>query len=47
MNSCLKVTDVFPASKFSVYLMDGLKSKNAKQRAEILDHIGHMVKVRR
>ena len=26
--------------------MDGLKSKNAKQRAEILEHLGHMVKVR-
>ena len=35
---------VFPVSKFSPYLMDGLKQKNAKLRAECLDEIGEMLK---
>lgn len=34
---------VYPASKMSPYLMDGLKSKNAKQRAECLDELGNLI----
>merc|ERR1712223_807197 len=35
---------VYPVSKFSPYLMDGLKHKNAKLRAECLDEIGGLIK---
>ena len=35
---------IYPVSKFSPYLMDGLKNKNAKLRAECLDELGGMVK---
>ena len=35
---------VYPVSKFSPYLMDGLKDKNAKLRAECLEEIGGMLK---
>ena len=35
---------VYPVSKFSPYLMDGLKNKNAKLRAECLDEIGGLIK---
>ena len=37
------LSNVYPASKFSGYLMEGIKSKNAKQRTECLDHLGFMV----
>lgn len=29
----------------STHLMNGLASKNAKQRAEVLDELGHLVKM--
>jgi hypothetical protein len=37
------LSNVYPASKFSGYLMEGIKSKNAKQRTECLDHLGYMI----
>ena len=44
IKSIIKILfQVYPASKMSVYLMDGLKSKNAKQRAECLDELGYCV----
>lgn len=36
--------EVYPASKFSPFLMEGLKHKNAKLRAECLEEIGVMLK---
>ena len=35
---------VYPVSKFSPYLMNGLQQKNAKLRAECLDEIGGLIK---
>ncbi len=35
---------VYPASKMSSFLMGGLSSKNAKQRAECLDELCHLVR---
>ena len=35
---------VYPASKFSGFLMSGLSSKNAKQRTECLEELGHLIK---
>ena len=35
---------VYPASKFSPFLMEGLKHKNAKLRTECLDELGWMIK---
>lgn len=34
---------VFPFSKVFVYLMDALKSKNARQRTECLDELGYLI----
>lgn len=34
---------VYPFSKVFVYLMDGLKSKNARQRTECLDELGYLI----
>ena len=39
-----RMCQVYPVSKFSPHLMDGLKHKNAKLRAECLDEIGGMLK---
>ncbi len=35
---------VYPASKMSAFLMAGLSSKNAKQRAECLDELCHLIR---
>lgn len=35
--------NVYPATKMSTYLMTGLQSKNAKQRTECLDELGHIL----
>eukprot|EP00095_Tigriopus_kingsejongensis_P001503 maker-scaffold1086_size63525-snap-gene-0.14 protein:Tk01503 transcript:maker-scaffold1086_size63525-snap-gene-0.14-mRNA-1 annotation:"microtubule associated protein" len=44
IKNILKVLcQVYPASKMSPYLMDGLKSKNAKQRGECLDELGILI----
>ncbi|KAL1502287.1 hypothetical protein ABEB36_007453 [Hypothenemus hampei] len=37
------ITGVLPVSRLSVYLMEGIKSKNARQRAECLDVMGTMI----
>lgn len=34
---------VFPFSKVFIYLMDALKSKNARQRTECLDELGYLI----
>ncbi|XP_055712026.1 protein mini spindles isoform X3 [Phlebotomus papatasi] len=34
---------VYPFSKLSMYIMEGLKSKNARQRTECLDELGYMI----
>ena len=34
---------VYPFSKVFAYLMDGLKSKNARQRTECLDELGYLI----
>ena len=39
-----RMCQVYPVSKFSPYLMEGLKHKNAKQRAECLEEIGGLLK---
>ncbi|XP_053304724.1 cytoskeleton-associated protein 5 isoform X2 [Spea bombifrons] len=38
-----KMCQVYPASKMFVFVMDGLKSKNSKQRAECLEELGCLV----
>jgi cytoskeleton-associated protein 5 len=38
-----KLCQVHPAAKMSFYLMEGLKSKNAKQRSECLDELGYLI----
>ncbi|KAJ1561914.1 Cytoskeleton associated protein 5, partial [Cladochytrium tenue] len=35
---------VFPASKLFVFILDGLKSKNARTRAECLEELGDLIK---
>ncbi|MCL4126150.1 UNVERIFIED_CONTAM: hypothetical protein GTU68_000578, partial [Idotea baltica] len=37
------ICDIYPASKVSPYILDGLKSKNARQRAECLETIGSLI----
>lgn len=39
-----KLRQVFPVSKLCPYIIDGIDSKNAKQRTECLDDIGSMIK---
>ncbi|XP_044737477.1 protein mini spindles isoform X3 [Chrysoperla carnea] len=39
-----QITYIYPASKFFPYMMDGLKSKNARQRTECLDELGLLIK---
>ncbi|XP_037087768.1 LOW QUALITY PROTEIN: protein mini spindles-like [Pollicipes pollicipes] len=34
---------IYPASKVFLYVMDGLKSKNGRQRAECLEEVGYMI----
>ncbi|KAK3102168.1 hypothetical protein FSP39_009299 [Pinctada imbricata] len=34
---------IYPASKIFVFLMDGVKSKNAKQRMECLEELGYLI----
>lgn len=34
---------VYPYTKVFVYVMDGLKSKNARQRTECLDELGYLI----
>ncbi|RZF35257.1 hypothetical protein LSTR_LSTR012476 [Laodelphax striatellus] len=34
---------MYPVSKFFTYIMDGLKSKNARQRSECLDQLGYLI----
>ena len=38
------IYQVYPASKFAPFLMDGIKHKNAKQRTECLDELGWMIR---
>ena len=40
---CRLVCQCFPASKLFCYLLEGLKSKNSKQRTECLLEIGHLI----
>ena len=35
---------VYPVSKFCPYILEGIKSKNAKQRTECLDEVGSMIR---
>jgi cytoskeleton-associated protein 5 len=44
MNCCFFLLQVYPASKMSAFLMAGLTSKNAKQRAECLDELCFLVR---
>ncbi|XP_014669251.1 PREDICTED: cytoskeleton-associated protein 5-like [Priapulus caudatus] len=39
------VYKVYPASKMFTYIIDGLKSKNARQRTECLDELGYFIEV--
>lgn len=44
VGSLLKqISGVFPVSRLSVYVMEGVKSKNARQRAECLEVMGSMI----
>ncbi|XP_030764641.1 protein mini spindles isoform X1 [Sitophilus oryzae] len=38
-----QISGVFPVSRLSVYVMEGVKSKNARQRAECLEVMGSMI----
>ncbi|XP_064481485.1 cytoskeleton-associated protein 5-like isoform X2 [Ornithodoros turicata] len=38
-----RVCNVYPASKLFVYLMQGVASKNARQRAECLEEMGQLI----
>ncbi|KAF7272697.1 hypothetical protein GWI33_014546, partial [Rhynchophorus ferrugineus] len=38
-----QISGVFPVSRLSVYVMEGIKSKNARQRAECLEVMGSMI----
>lgn len=40
---CRTICKTFPASKMFMYLLEGLKSKNSKQRTECLLEIGHLI----
>lgn len=37
------ICKVYPASKMFVFLLDGLKSKNSKQRTECLEEMGYLI----
>lgn len=37
------ICHIYPASKVSPYMMEGLKAKNARQRAECLEAIGNLI----
>ncbi|XP_070200256.1 cytoskeleton-associated protein 5-like isoform X2 [Littorina saxatilis] len=37
------ICKVYPASKFFVFLLDGIKSKNSKQRTECLEEMGCLI----
>ncbi|XP_042874347.1 cytoskeleton-associated protein 5-like isoform X2 [Penaeus japonicus] len=39
------ICNIYPASKVSPYMMDGLKAKNARQRAECLEAMGNLIEV--
>lgn len=39
------LTKLYPASKMFGYLMDGLKSKNARQRTECLEELGNLIEL--
>ncbi|KAK4303692.1 hypothetical protein Pmani_024319 [Petrolisthes manimaculis] len=39
------ICNIYPASKVSPYMMEGLKAKNARQRAECLEAIGNLIEV--
>ncbi|XP_014206626.1 protein mini spindles isoform X2 [Copidosoma floridanum] len=38
-----QIASVYPVSKLFSYVMDGLKSKNARQRTECLDQLGYLI----
>ncbi len=39
-----RLRNIYAASKFCPYILDGLKAKNAKQRTECMDEIGGMIR---
>ena len=39
-----RLRQVYPVSKLCPYIVEGIKSKNAKQRTECLDDIGSMIR---
>ncbi|KAK7077047.1 hypothetical protein SK128_006638 [Halocaridina rubra] len=39
------ICNIYPASKVSPYMMDGLKAKNARQRAECLEALGNLIEI--
>lgn len=39
-----RLRQVYPVSKLCPYILEGIKSKNAKQRTECLDDIGSMIR---
>ncbi|KAK8725453.1 hypothetical protein OTU49_010866 [Cherax quadricarinatus] len=39
------ICNIYPASKVSPYMMEGLKAKNARQRAECLEAISNLIEV--
>ncbi len=43
-NMFKRLRQVYPSSKLCPYILEGIKSKNAKQRAECLDDIGMMIR---
>lgn len=38
-----QISRVYPVSKLFTYVMEGVKSKNARQRAECLDVMGSII----
>ncbi|XP_033117139.1 cytoskeleton-associated protein 5-like isoform X3 [Anneissia japonica] len=44
VRSCIKtITKIYPASKVFQFIIDGLKSKNARQRTECLEELGNLI----
>ena len=39
-----RLRQVYPVSKLCPYILEGIKSKNAKQRTECLDEVGSMIR---
>lgn len=37
------ICEIYPYTKVFIYIMDGLKSKNARQRTECLDELGYLI----